>query len=266
MTTEATEAAQAAQDDALLSSQEQETQDPNLGNDPPAEPTEGEAQAEQPEAKARKSAQDRIDELTRDKHAERRRAEALERELEQLRPKAAPAQQPQADAEPDPSAYTFGETDPAYVRDLARYEVRQEFEAQAQKQAARQQAQTIEQQFASRQQEFAKTKPDYQSVVMEKQWACTPDMTAAILAADDGPAVAYHLANNPDEARRIAGLTPHAQILELGRIAARIAPAQQQQARTVSNAPAPAPTVRGLNGQFKVSPDTDDFPAFDKAY
>lgn len=225
---------------------------------------------EQPRPKG-KSAQDRIDELVRDKHAERRAREAAERRLAELEAQVRPQPKtdaPQADAEPDPSQYTYGETDPGFIRDLARFEAKQAFKAEAEQAQRRTQAQTIDQAWNERQQSFAKDTPDYFQV-LDSDWVCTPVMADAIKTSDEGAAVAYHLAQHPDEARRIAGLPQLAQVRELGKLEAKLATpaaASTPQPKTVSDAPAPHPTARGAGGRFATPPDTDDLDAFEKQF
>ena len=64
-----------------------------------------------------------------------------------------------------------------------------------------------------------------------------------VATSDRGPEVAYFLASNPGEARRIADLPSHRQGAEIARIEARLSPASQ--VRRVSQAPAPVPTLSG---------------------
>lgn len=246
-----------------------EPQNDQPGADAAAETGEA-GEGEQPQPK-RTSVQDRIDELTRDKHAERRRAEALERELAQFRAQAPPQPQKPAnteDAEPDPGQFQFGEADPAFIRQLARHEARQAYRAEAERHQQQTRVQSLEQTWTDRQQAFAKDNPDYFDA-LDREWVCTPVMADAIKTSDEGARVAYHLAQHPDEARRISGLNPLAQVRELGRLEATLAtpPAEPApQLKTVSDAPAPHPQSRGLKGQFKPPADTSDFAAFERAY
>ena len=100
---------------------------------------------------------------------------------------------------------------------------------------------------------------------MGSDWACSETMADAIQDSDAGPALAYHLASHPDEAARIAALSPLGQVRALGRIEAGLADGAAT-AMSISAAPAPPPSVRGSGGRFRPAPDTDDFAAFDRAY
>jgi hypothetical protein len=250
-----------------------ETTPPETSGADAAAAAETEAETEaKAKAKARQTAQDRIDELTRDKHAERRAREAAERRLAELEAKDKPAaEQPREDAEPDPTDYAFGQTDPGYIKELGAWSARQEHKRLAEQDRRSAQVRTVEQSWNDRQQSFAKDKPDYFDV-LDRDWVCTTPMADAIKTSDDGAAVAYHLAQNPDEARRIAALNPLAQVREIGRLEAKLAvPAPAAAATPIptkpaSDAPAPPPQVRGTGGKFKPPPDTDDFAAFETNY
>ncbi len=70
-------------------------------------------------------------------------------------------------------------------------------------------------------------------------------MVPAILQADNGPKVLYHLGKNPQEATRIAGLDPLRQAIEIGKLSAILAqPVRAQPSRL----PPPMTPVGGRNG------------------
>jgi hypothetical protein len=102
-------------------------------------------------------------------------------------------------------------------------------------------------------------------------WACPPVVALGIKASEYGPDVAYHLATNVEESRRIASMHPLEQAREFGRLEARFELAakqtEQPKPKTVTQAaPPPSVQARGAGGKFAVSADTEDFAAFDKAY
>lgn len=247
-------------------------EDPDGETPPEPEAAEG----EQPKP-PKKTAKERIDELTwRLRETERREAALLDRFTAGQPPATAPqasATTADDDPEPSPDEYVYGENDLAYVKDLARYEARQEFKA-LQSQTARQtEAERIKSIHAQREAAFKAKAPDFDEVVVaggqQGKWVCTADMAEAIRTSEAGPEVAYHLAKNPDEAARIAALSQVAQIREIGKLEAKLAipaPAPAPAAKTITSAPEPAPALRGTSGQFKVGPDTSDFSAFEKAY
>lgn len=81
--------------------------------------------------------------------------------------------------------------------------------------------------FAKRKAKFIEDHPDYEELVESEE----PDkvvqisipMANAILTDEDGPAIAYYLGQNRDEAERISKLAPVQAVAALGRIAARLA-------------------------------------------
>jgi hypothetical protein len=239
------------------------------GADAAAAVVEGEGEGEQPKVEPpKKTAQDRIDELTR----ARREAEREAAHWRRIAQDGAPRQQeqpaqPKAAEEPNPADYQYGEADPRYIRELARHEARQEFAEQAKARDRDTHVRSVEQTWQSRQAAFAKDHPDFHEV-FDRDWPCSPAMADAIKTSDDGAAVAYHLAQNPDEARRIAALTPLAQVRELGRLEAKLTSSATStpQPKIISTAPDLAPQVRGAGGKFKIAPDTSDFAAFEKQY
>lgn len=81
---------------------------------------------------------------------------------------------------------------------------------------------------------FMKDHPDFEDVAESDDVKITMSMSYAILNDEAGPALAYFLGENHDEAERISKLSPARQATELGRIAARLT------AKPVST-PKPAP-------------------------
>lgn len=270
MTTE-TDAADAVADDATLDEAQDiiDQANPTSADDAGADAEGEQGQGEQTQPK-RQTAQERIDELTRARRDAEREAEFWKSKAIPAKEEQAPNQQADEDPEPDPDdsdRYPFGETDKQFLRDYPAWAARQEF-ARLQAAAAQQTAvRTVQEADAARRAEFTKTHPDFQAKVLETNWGCTAAMGDAIQSSEHGPAIAYELANNPTEARRIAALDTLAQIRAIGAIEGRLsAAATNTTTKTVSDAPAPAPNVRGAGGKFKAAPDTGDFAAFDAAY
>lgn len=237
-------------------------QDADPGDDAAAE-TEGQGE---PQGRPRKSVQERIDELTaKQRQAEREaeywRAEAQRQQQRETQSKAQPAE----DGEPNPADYQYGDLDAAFIRDHATYHARRAFREEQQRAEKEREARTIEAGWHEARAKAAQGKPDFYEVVDRGNWPCTEAMADAIRTSQDGGELAYHLAKNPDEARRIAALNPISQIREIGRLEASLA--TKPQPNRASGAPPPPNTqVRGAGGRFTVAPDTDDFAAFEKQY
>lgn len=76
--------------------------------------------------------------------------------------------------------------------------------------------------FAKRKDAFAEDHPDYADVAESDDLQISIPMAQVIMQDEDGPAIAYYLGQNPDEAERISKLSPPKAASELGRIAARL--------------------------------------------
>ncbi len=262
-------------------------QEANSGDDAAAaagegEGTEGAETGADGQPKSKKTAQERINEVTAARREAEREADEAKRRAEYwesvARNGAKPAEvaqeaQPQADERPNPEAYAEGIYDPSYIEDLTGWKAEQavakRFEERAREDAAASEARS----FDDRAAKFAEQNPDYQAVVVDgakrNAWACTPAMNDAIKTSDVGPSVAYHLAKNPDDARRIAALPPISQVREIGRLEARFEakaeePAPKPTPKTATDAPPPTPQARGTAGRFAVDPATNDFAAFEQ--
>jgi hypothetical protein len=199
----------------------------------------------------------RIDELTwkaaqaqRDAQYWREQAEAKAQEREQAKVPAG------GDAEPQIDQF---DNDAEYLRALARWEVRQERqqateqEKQRQQQEQRRQAQ---QGFAARAAQFREQAPDFDQVLANPSVGqIPPHMADTIVESELGPQLAYHLGKNPQEAQRIAALSPYAAARELGRLEAKL---MASPARKQTTAPPPVKPVAGGTGD--ATPELDKVP------
>jgi hypothetical protein len=256
------------------------------------EEDEAELQEEVKEAPKKKTVQDRIDEVVRQREELKRESERqlneLRAEIEKLKTPATATTAPVA-AEPQPDAvdkdgnpvYGLGEFDPQYIRDLTRFTLNQErakVEAemvQSQRQAAAQaEQQALTSTWNGKLTEATKEYPD----LVEKGQALLngftdlpPDyagyLSTVLMQMEHGPDVLYYLSNHPDEARQIVNSGAQKATLALGRIEARFVKSEQETVKPKeSKAPPPIPRnvqARGTNGAFiAVAPDTDDLDAF----
>lgn len=83
---------------------------------------------------------------------------------------------------------------------------------------------------------------DFDSVVYGSKVPITDAMASAIMASEQGPAIAYHLGSNPTEAARIAKLEPYAAAAAIGRLETTLT---KLEPRKITNAPPPIKTVNG---------------------
>lgn len=195
----------------------------------------------------KKTAQERISELVRQREEARQQAESerhLRMQAEQQLPRSpsGPPQEDQFDSYDD------------FVVAKAEYKILQRQQEQA---LQYQQQQQIQAQHEARiryrtQAEMARDKyEDFDQVVNNPNLPITEHMAQAIAESDQGADVAYHLGKNPQEAQRIAGLSPLAAARELGRIeAALTAPTPKK----VTTAPKPPPSVGQRSGGSQKAP------------
>lgn len=215
-----------------------ETPAPDAGAEPPKEP---------------KGVQKRIDELVRQREEERRRAEKLETMLHEMYTRQQQPQpaQPVQTADAPPKAEDFGDYD-EFLRATARFEAKQELRAETQrmeqirKQAeVQQRQQTYQQRVGGIIEKGKTTHEDFDLVAMNPSVAISDYVLAAAAESEVGHEILYHLGKYPEEARRIAELSPYAQAREVGKIEAKItAPIP----KATTQAPPPVNPVGGNAG------------------
>jgi hypothetical protein len=250
---------------------------------------------------SKRTVQDRINNYRRQAGAAERRAAVSEGEKAELQRRLAayeadtlkPATTDTkvvpsaAGKEPDPKDFEFGELDSKFIRALARYEAKQEAEAYKQETAKSSQAAQAQSNLDNLRRQTDITLEhgnaefdDFEEVVLDgaKQgtWACSAPMLQLITESEVGHRVAYHLATNPKEAARIAGLSPLGQAAAFGRLEAKFSSASsdastQQDTTQVdpkrvaktTKAPEPIKTMKGGSGSNQVDGATQDFRAFE---
>lgn len=107
---------------------------------------------------------------------------------------------------------------------------------------AQQAAAQREREWNVRQQKAASKYEDFFDVVQSEDLIITDLMAGAIKEAEAGPEIAYFLGKHPNEAARIAALSPAAQVREIGKIEARL---ELTPTKAPSKAPAPVEPARG---------------------
>jgi hypothetical protein len=202
-----------------------------------------------------------------------------DRQLEELRNAAKPepkGDQPAArnpgDA-PNPDDYEFGEADSKFITDLARHTADKRFEEREAQAQVMREVEQLENSWNTQvtADEFKAQYPDFEDKVTRGgdrgDWDCSPVGAIVIKSSEVGGHVAYHLATNPAESKRIAALPPMEQVRELGRLEGRYlvqGKSAAPQPKTVTSAPPPPEgRARGAGGRFAVQADTDDFASFE---
>lgn len=268
------------------------------------EPEEEEPEEDEPKGKKnRKSAQERINELTAKAREAERREQALLRRLEEIEASVKkevkeeekaptlreqlPADAPNPDAVDDKGEpiYPLGEFDPTYIRDLTKYTIEVETKAAKEKAAeeARQQAVETERQAIADawvekldkvEEEIPEIRDNIKTLTDTFQTiepAYGEYLATLIMASEYGPQVMNYLSQNIGEAQEIVASGPAAATLRLGRLEAQfIRSAQKEEikrTKKVSKAAEPPESgTRGKGGKFATPDDTDDLEAFERKF
>jgi len=226
--------------------QEPEVQEPEVQEPETQEDQEPETQETQ---RGKKSAQQRINEITKARYEAERLAAYWKGIAEGSRSQTQQIPEPAAResaAKPNLADYTNYET---YIEALTDWKTTQKVtEAMHNQRAAttqeRQQAEALElaRGWASKQESARKSIPDYDEVLGGAETVVAPYVTDAILTSDRGPEVAYHLAKNPALADKLNKLGPIAAAREIGRIEAALEKSSHVTSRSAP--PPPAKTTR----------------------
>lgn len=256
-----------------------------------------------PKAKSKKSAQERINELTRQRYEIERRAQEREAELirrleaiearerkesksesitEKL-PQGAPT--PDATDEAGEPLYPLGEFDPAFITDLTRFTIAQETQALEQKRAEEAAAkeldvakQELQAEWAQKLEEAEEDNPEIRENIagltdtfQNIDPAYGEYLAMIIMQSENGPMIMDYLSQNIGEAQKIVASGPAAATLAIGRLDARLTPRPKEEekrnSKNVSHAPEPPEKVtRGRKGQRNLRPDTDNLEDFEKLY
>ncbi len=192
------------------------------------------------EQKARGGFQRKIDKLTREKADREREAEYWrEQALRTAKVEPTNAESPKVDAKPKEDDF---KTHAEYVEALTDWKVDQKVKtlrAEQTEQQAKTQRNAVESTFQEKQKEFKAATPDFEEVMADADIQVSKAVLDEIVTHDNGPALQYFLAKNPDEAKRLSRLTPLALAREVGRLESRFVSAPSAKTATVSKTPAP---------------------------
>jgi len=188
----------------------------------------------------------------REKAEQARQAEAKAREFEERAAELeARLAQLQGEDESFPTLEQFDYDQNAYQKAMADHmsKVHQRTVQKAIAEQHRMEAQTAMERasraavdtFVERSNEFAEAHPDFRDTITSPSFVQTDAVRQAIILADNGPALAYHLAKNPAIADEVNGLPPMLAGMRLGQISAKLAAAP---AAKTSKTPAPSAPVQ----------------------
>jgi hypothetical protein len=226
----------------------------------------GAATDEQPQQRPKQTVQDRIDELTAKRREAEREAEYWRSRATQPPREAQPEPKPQGDGRPDPAQYGAGEFDPQYLEDLTDWKAANAVRRELDQRERQSKEQAGVDTFKSRLREQYPDGPTEGQQRIFNAPQLSPVVQDVLVDSDIGPKIADHLGSNPRELARISALPPIQQARELVKLEMKLAAPPVPVPKTVSDAPAVTPTVRGQGGRFAPAPDTDDFSAFEKTY
>lgn len=205
----------------------------------PKKPSEEETSSKQD---GKNRLQRRFSELTHTIYEERARREALERELSELRGKAAPPQAPSGGDKP-PKLEDYADYEQyadARARYVASQEIRRsqvEFAQRAQQERATQVAVEIRGKWDAGEAEARGKFEDYDEVMAGQEVKFSEATSIALLDSEIGPQLAYHLKTHPEEARNLAGLTPVAAARAIGKLEARLSATPAAKPKTAAPPP-----------------------------
>jgi len=224
-----------------------------------SEPKEAEKEANQEgERKQNPKLEKRFSEITKQREEARQEAQRERQarvDLEQRLAALEQNRQPQpvsVDQEPQPSQFSDAFE---YAKALAEFSTeralaeRDRQVAQAKEQEAQQK---IIESWAQKVQAAKAEMPDFDDMVASSDVVVNNAVRDAILESDVGPKILYHLAENNDLARKIAGLSPNAALREIGKLEARFEKTEQIAPVVRSKAPTPIQPIRGGQGKADV--------------
>lgn len=200
----------------------------------PKAPTEPEAtQDAKPDERPKGNrVQERIDQLTAQRRAAEARAAIAERRLAELMQPVNP---------PDPNDYDAHNAH--QIETVLRKQKAEDLHAEIQA-AARESFVARKSAYEAKIAVAEERIPDIQkSRAVFYQMPFSSEAADVVAESPKAAEITHYLANNFDEAERILALPAHKQAIEFARLEARVAPAPQ--ARRVSQAPAPPPTIGG---------------------
>lgn len=188
----------------------------------------------------------RIDELTKARYD-------AERERDYWREQAM-RQQPKQEAQPAPAAKQADSGEPTLEScdfDVAEFN-RRWYAWRRSEDTKAETAHQRQTRFAEKVTAFRAEHPDFDAVTGNPALPITEAVVEVILDADDPPAIAYYLGQNPHEAASIAQMTPAQIGRAIGRIEAKLSepppasePPRQPEPKTVTKAPPPVTTLSG---------------------
>ncbi len=226
-----------------------ETTEPQEVDQGQSEPTEVENEATATEdRKQNPKLERRFSEITKQREAAREEArkerearESLEAKVRDLEAKFQPKAEPQVEQEPKPEQFSDMYE---YQQALVDYRVDQRLAEEKQKEAqakANAERDKILNVWSDRVKAAKAEMPDFEDMVSSADVTVSNEVRDAIFESDVGPRILYHLAENPDFAVKLQGMTLTAALRAIGRLEAQYEKPELQTKSVVGKSKAPAP-------------------------
>jgi hypothetical protein len=171
---------------------------------------------------------------------EREQRESLEAKVKELESRNQP-QKVEVAEEPRPEQFTDMYE---YAKALTDYKVDQRLSEEKQKvEQAKVEAQRQEviNTWAKRVQSAKSEMPDFEDMVGSADVVVSNEVRDAIFESDVGPRILYHLAENPEIAEKLQGMTVTSALRTIGKLEAQFEKAEPQTKAVVGKSKAPAP-------------------------
>ena len=220
----------------------------------PAEPVE--------ERKQNPKIERRFSEITKQREAAKQEAERerqarleLENKVRELEGKLSPPPQEPTEADPKPKPEQFSDMF-EYAEALSEWtadkRIREEKAKEAAQKAEQERQKTMDT-WSQRVSDFRDKTPDFDDMVGSADVVVSNEVRDAIFDSDVGPQILYHLAENPDVAKKLQGMTAIGALRMIGKLEAKFEePAQPQTQRETtvktSKAPPPINPIRATAG------------------
>ena len=226
-----------------------ETTEPQEVDQGQSEPTEVENEATATEdRKQNPKLERRFSEITKQREAAREEArreretrESLEAKVRDLEAKIQPKAEPVAETEPLPEQFSDMYE---YAKALTDYRVEQRLQEEKQKEVqakvAAEHAKLIDT-WGQRVKEAKAEMPDFDDMINSTDVTVSNEVRDAIFESEVGPRILYHLAENPDFAVKLQGMTLTAALKAIGKLEGQYEKTDPQTKPVVGKSKAPAP-------------------------
>lgn len=247
------EASQTAEQNAQHEETEDDAGEQNDSEQSAATENDGAEAGQKP--KVAKGVQKRLDELTKARRDAEQQADywrQMAMREQPQKPESAKAAEQPVPASDEPTLEGYGYDVAEFTKAWSKWERAQDAKA-AEQAKAQQAAQARGQRYQESAAVFAAEHPDFHQLLNNPHLPITEVMVEALTEGENPAAIAYYLAKNPEEAGKIAGMSPAAVGRAIAKIESQLAtdtPRQPAQ-KTVTQAPPPPMTLSGTKTPSK---------------